>query len=141
MKDNSTDWLIVLEKSSRVTDYSDYIKDFQSQSWELSSIEVFTSVCTTPENLFYSKMKRKPQSSSNSYMLWTSLPELVLFLTHWIPSEEDLWCNLEEKEKTEKPKFFTRELWIASFKSINKKDSKLSSKELVQMSLEEWEDL
>lgn len=41
----------------------------------------------------------------------------------------------------EKPKFFTRELSIASFKSINKKDSKLSSKELVQMSLEEWEDL
>ena len=125
-------WLIALEKFSKAMDYLDYIKDSQSQSWELSSTEVFTSVCMTPENLFYSKMKRKPQSLSNSYMPWTSLPEPVLFLIHWIPLEEDLWCNLEEKEKTEKLKFFTRELWIASSKSINKKDSKLSSKELVQ---------
>lgn len=70
-QDNSTDWLIVSERFSNQTDYSDYIKDSQSPFWESSSTEESISECTTPERPSCSKTKRKLHCCWNSFMPWT----------------------------------------------------------------------
>jgi len=117
----------------------DYIKDLVFQYWELWFTEVFTSVHLIPLNLLFSKSQHSTTFLLNSLLLKLSLLVPVLFLIPLILSEEDLWCNPEEKELMERKNFYITEPLIVSEKLMKKKDLKLSSKELYQTLSEESE--